>query len=90
MQGTAEAITDQQFANLVQNTPFQGSTCLHQNVGSPGSPLYVCVVTSDLCTNSSSATPSRGILYHRYDLDENGLIVTAKIVPPTSQNQKRI
>ena len=32
----------------------------------------------------------RGILYHRYALDERGLIVTAKIVPPTSQNQKRI
>jgi sulfhydrogenase subunit alpha len=32
----------------------------------------------------------RGILYHRYTLDEKGLIVTAKIVPPTSQNQKRI
>ena len=32
----------------------------------------------------------RGILYHRYTLDENGLILTAKIVPPTSQNQKRI
>jgi len=32
----------------------------------------------------------RGILYHRYAIDEKGLIVTAKIVPPTSQNQKRI
>jgi sulfhydrogenase subunit alpha len=32
----------------------------------------------------------RGILYHRYALDEKGMIVTAKIVPPTSQNQKRI
>jgi sulfhydrogenase subunit alpha len=32
----------------------------------------------------------RGILYHRYAIDENGRIVTAKIVPPTSQNQKRI
>jgi coenzyme F420-reducing hydrogenase alpha subunit len=32
----------------------------------------------------------RGILYHRYTFDENGLITTAKIVPPTSQNQKRI
>lgn len=32
----------------------------------------------------------RGILYQRYALDENGLILTAKIVPPTSQNQKRI
>jgi coenzyme F420-reducing hydrogenase alpha subunit len=32
----------------------------------------------------------RGILYHRYRLDEEGLIQEAKIVPPTSQNQKRI
>lgn len=32
----------------------------------------------------------RGILYHRYDIDENGLILDAKIVPPTSQNQKTI
>ena len=32
----------------------------------------------------------RGILYHRYAIDKNGLIVTAKIVPPTSQNQRRI
>ena len=32
----------------------------------------------------------RGILYHRYAFDENGLITAAKIVPPTSQNQKRI
>jgi len=32
----------------------------------------------------------RGILYNRYAIDEKGLIVTAKIVPPTSQNQKRI
>jgi coenzyme F420-reducing hydrogenase alpha subunit len=32
----------------------------------------------------------RGILYHRYAMDDKGLIVAAKIVPPTSQNQKRI
>jgi coenzyme F420-reducing hydrogenase alpha subunit len=32
----------------------------------------------------------RGILYHRYELDDRGLITTAKIVPPTSQNQKQI
>lgn len=32
----------------------------------------------------------RGILYHHYQLDEEGLIVKAKIVPPTSQNQKTI
>ena len=32
----------------------------------------------------------RGILYHRYRLDERGDIVEARIVPPTSQNQKSI
>ncbi len=32
----------------------------------------------------------RGTLYHRYSLDEQGLIKDAKIVPPTSQNQKII
>lgn len=32
----------------------------------------------------------RGILYHRYRIDDNGAIVDAKIVPPTSQNQKTI
>ena len=32
----------------------------------------------------------RGILYHRYQLDDRGVIVDAKIVPPTSQNQKTI
>ena len=30
----------------------------------------------------------RGFLYHRYRLNEKGLIMDAKIVPPTSQNQK--
>ena len=32
----------------------------------------------------------RGILYHHYRLDEQGKILEAKIVPPTSQNQKTI
>jgi sulfhydrogenase subunit alpha len=32
----------------------------------------------------------RGILYHRYRIDDNGTILDAKIVPPTSQNQKTI
>jgi coenzyme F420-reducing hydrogenase alpha subunit len=32
----------------------------------------------------------RGILYHRYRFDERGLVLDAKIVPPTSQNQKSI
>jgi len=32
----------------------------------------------------------RGILWHRYDMDEKGCVKQAVIVPPTSQNQPRI
>lgn len=32
----------------------------------------------------------RGICYHRYDLDDEGLIQEARIVPPTSQNQRQM
>ncbi len=32
----------------------------------------------------------RGLLYHRYELDADGTILDARIVPPTSQNQPTI
>ncbi len=32
----------------------------------------------------------RGMLWHRYEIDQNGIIRGARIVPPTSQNQRRI
>ena len=32
----------------------------------------------------------RGLLWHRYECDGRGLIINARIVPPTSQNQARI
>jgi len=32
----------------------------------------------------------RGLLYHRYEIDADGRITLAQIVPPTSQNQGRI
>ena len=39
---------------------------------------------------SACTEAPRGILYHRYRLNDEGLILDAKIVPPTSQNQKII
>jgi sulfhydrogenase subunit alpha len=30
------------------------------------------------------------LLFHRYELGEDGLVATARIVPPTSQNQAAI
>jgi sulfhydrogenase subunit alpha len=32
----------------------------------------------------------RGLLYHRYRLDERGLVAEAEIIPPTSQNQAQV
>jgi coenzyme F420-reducing hydrogenase alpha subunit len=32
----------------------------------------------------------RGILYHRYVIDDGGLIESAQIMPPTAQNQRCI
>ena len=32
----------------------------------------------------------RGTLWHRYDVDDQGHVTSARIVPPTSQNQSRI
>jgi sulfhydrogenase subunit alpha len=47
--------------------------------------LQPCAATGWACTEAP-----RGTLYHRYKLAEDGRIVEAKIVPPTSQNQKCI
>jgi sulfhydrogenase subunit alpha len=41
-------------------------------------------------TGSAITEAPRGSLYHRYQIDGEGKIVSARIVPPTSQNQKRI
>jgi coenzyme F420-reducing hydrogenase alpha subunit len=30
------------------------------------------------------------VLYHRYEIDADGTIASARIVPPTSQNQRAI
>ena len=39
---------------------------------------------------SACTEAPRGMLYHRYDLDEKGLVRAARIMPPTSQNQGSI
>jgi sulfhydrogenase subunit alpha len=39
---------------------------------------------------SACTEAPRGILYHQYAIDEDGSILRAKIVPPTSQNQRSI
>jgi coenzyme F420-reducing hydrogenase alpha subunit len=47
-------------------------------------------VTPQAGTGMGATEAPRGLLYHRYSVDAQGLVQSAKIVPPTSQNQKRI
>lgn len=54
----------------------------------PGVPAIP--VTGRAGTGMACTEAPRGILYHRYAVDGDGLIREAKIVPPTSQNQRRI
>jgi coenzyme F420-reducing hydrogenase alpha subunit len=51
----------------------------------PSLPVTVRAGIGMACTEAP-----RGILYHRYRVDGDGVIREAKIVPPTSQNQGRI
>ena len=51
----------------------------------PANPTPVRAASGCSCTEAP-----RGILYHRYRVDGQGTILDAKIVPPTSQNQKVI
>ncbi len=50
---------------------------------------WVTVDPSSSTGHGVSEAP-RGILYHRYSMDAQGLITSAQIVPPTSQNQLSI
>lgn len=47
-------------------------------------------VSPKAATGHGCSEAPRGICWHRYRIDETGLIQDAKIVPPTSQNQKTI
>src|SRR5690606_21860740 len=47
-------------------------------------------VTPRAGTGYGCTEAPRGILYHRYTIDDEGFILNAQIVPPTSQNQKMI
>jgi len=41
-------------------------------------------------TGSWCTEAPRGLLFHRYSIDERGIIKDARIIPPTAQNQKVI
>jgi coenzyme F420-reducing hydrogenase alpha subunit len=41
-------------------------------------------------TGHGASEAPRGLLYHRYEVTDTGTIASARIVPPTSQNQARM
>jgi coenzyme F420-reducing hydrogenase alpha subunit len=54
----------------------------------PSAPAVVVPVRTGIGYGASEAP--RGLLWHRYAVDAAGRIASARIVPPTSQNQARI
>jgi coenzyme F420-reducing hydrogenase alpha subunit len=57
----------------------------YQLPDSPWTPVTPCAGIATGCTEAP-----RGLLWHRYEMDADGRVVNARIVPPTSQNQGRI
>ncbi len=57
----------------------------YEEPDAPAVEVEPCAGTGHGCTEAP-----RGILYHRYTLGADGTILDAKIVPPTSQNQRTI
>jgi coenzyme F420-reducing hydrogenase alpha subunit len=55
----------------------------------PPAPCYLEVPPRAAVGHGATEAP-RGVLFHRYELDADGLITSARIVPPTSQNQASI
>ncbi len=56
----------------------------------PDEPFVEPPASFHASTGAAISEAPRGMLYHRYRINEEGLIEEAKIVAPTSQNQKRI
>lgn len=67
---------------------LEESLRLIQRYGPPPAPALAVTVRSG--TGTACTEAPRGILYHRYRVDDEGIVREAKIVPPTSQNQGRI
>jgi sulfhydrogenase subunit alpha len=55
----------------------------------PPQPSFIPAVPRAGTGHGCTEAP-RGICWHRYEIDDDGVILDAKIVPPTSQNQKTI
>ncbi len=55
----------------------------------PPSEPFTAYQSKASCGCAATEAP-RGLIYHHYEIDDEGLVVSSKIVPPTSQNQLQI
>ena len=67
---------------------LEEAIALIQAYDASGEPFATAPLRQSIGYGASEAP--RGMLYHRYRVDEGGLIRDAKIVPPTSQNLRSI
>jgi coenzyme F420-reducing hydrogenase alpha subunit len=65
---------------------FDEATRIIESYQPPDRPYVEAPIRA--ATGCGCTEAPRGTLYHRYSVDEEGLIGEAKIVPPTSQNQR--
>jgi sulfhydrogenase subunit alpha len=67
---------------------LQEAARLLDNYKVPDSPWVPVIPRAGVAFGCTEAP--RGLLWHRYEMDADGRVVNARIVPPTSQNQGRI
>ncbi len=59
-----------------------------QNYSPPSEPFTA--YQAQASAGCAATEAPRGMIYHHYEIDDDGLVVSSKIVPPTSQNQLQI
>ena len=68
---------------------FEEALAIAQNCHASIAPCRIDS-TPHASTGCHATEAPRGLLYHRYDVGDDGLIAAATIIPPTSQNQAQI
>lgn len=77
------------IARVIELVQFFAEAIERVRVYNPEGPAHV-VLNVRAGEGAAATEAPRGLLYHRYRIDECGLIQFAKITPPTAQNLARI
>jgi sulfhydrogenase subunit alpha len=77
------------IARAVELVHFYEEAILNIKAYDPAGPAHLELKLKAREGAGASEAP-RGLLYHRYKIDEQGRVLFAKIVPPTAQNLPRI